>query len=36
MAWNNDLKEIDIKKCACYCFDDTININHFKPENKSR
>ena len=36
MVWNNDLKEIDIKNCAYYCFDDTININYFKPKNKSR
>ena len=29
MESNNELKEIDIKKCTCYYFDDIIKIQHF-------
>ena len=29
MDSNDELKEIDIKKCACYFFDDIIKIEHF-------
>lgn len=32
MARNNELKEIDIKSCMCYYFDDMININSFNPK----
>ena len=33
MAWDNELKEIDIKNCPYYCFDDMMNINNFNPIN---
>ena len=33
MAWDNELKEIDIKNCPYYCFDDMMNINNFNPVN---
>ena len=26
MEINNKLKEIDIKNCTCYCFDDIIKL----------
>ena len=33
MARINELKEINIKNCTYYCFDDTININYFHLKN---
>ena len=29
MEHNDELKEIDIKNCTCYCFDDIIEIEDF-------
>ena len=29
----NELKEINIKNCTYYCFDDTINIKDFHLKN---
>ena len=29
MGSNNELKEIDIKNCRCYYFDEIVNINNF-------
>ena len=29
MESNNELKEIDIKNCTCYYFDETIKIENF-------
>ena len=29
MESNNELKEIDIKNCRCYYFDEIVNINNF-------
>ena len=33
MAKINEPREINIKKCTYYCFDDTVNINGFSPKN---
>ena len=33
MAKNNELKEIDIKNCKSFYFDNNININDFNPKN---
>ena len=33
MESNDKLKEIDIKNCTCYYFDDTIKIENFDLEN---
>ena len=33
MESNNKLKEIDIKSCTCYYFDDKIKFEYFDPDN---
>ena len=33
MDSNNELKDIDIKKCSCYYFDDIITIENFNFDN---
>ena len=33
MESNDESKEIDIKNCTCYYFDDLININDFDLDN---
>ena len=33
MESNNELKEIDIKNCTCYYFDDIMNIGAFNFNN---
>ena len=31
----NNFKEINIKNCTCYCFDDIIKIENFNFDEKS-
>ena len=33
MESNNKLKEISVKNCTCYCFDDTIKCEDFNLDN---
>ena len=33
MESNGELKEIDIKNCTCYCFDDKTKIEDFDFDN---
>ena len=35
MESNDELKEIDIKNCTCYYFDEIININSLNLDNIS-
>ena len=33
MDSNNEIKEIDIKNCTCYCFNDITTIENFNLDN---